>query len=119
MKRKWLTVFTLTLIVIIIGVAAFRWDARYGGQNAVDIENAKASLARGRGFEVLQDGSTYLTDDANFSELLYFLEGQYGVQLTDFDDKTVLLSGDHGDIAFKLTAITSFGEQYYIWEREN
>ena len=119
MKRKWLAVLALTLFVIIIGIVAFRWEARYGGQNAADIEKAKASLARGRGFEVLHEGKTYLTDDAHFSELLYFLEGQYGVQLSDFGETTVWLSGDHGDMVFDLTVITSFGEQYYIWEKEN
>ena len=117
MKKKWMLIAALTVLIALITVAAFRWEARYGGQNAFAIEKAKAALNRGRGYEVLAEGEIYLTDDGHFSDILYFLEGHYGVQLVSFDEESVSLSGDYGDMQFSLTEIESFGKRYFIWER--
>ncbi len=119
MKNKWISVAVLTVAVVFIGSAAFRWEARYAGRNPVMIEKAKAAIDRGRGYEVLEENQEYLTDDDKVSDLLYFLERQYGLQMSAFEDETVVLTGDHGTMTFERIEIVSFGKRYYIWEREN
>lgn len=117
MKKKCIVLAVLIVAAVMVGLGALRWDARYGGQNPIAVEKAKASIDRGRGYEVLAENRVFLTDEAHFSELMYFLEGHYGLVLASFDEDTAVLTGDYGGMTFHLTEIVSFGRRYYIWER--
>ena len=119
MKKKYAIIALATAAVVLIVLAVFRWDARYGGQNAIEIEKAKVSIRQGRGYEVLVENKVYLTDDVHFSDMMHFLEGHYGMRLMEFDEETAVFAGDYGETTFRLIEIVSFGRQYKIWEREN
>jgi len=118
-KQRRITTAVLITLVFLSGIVFFRWGARYGNQNAWDIERAKASIERGRGYEVLVEDTVFLTDDEHYSDLLYFLEGHYEVRLEHFEEDTVILDGHGGHMVFHLTDIVSFRRRYLIWEREN
>ena len=118
MRKAWILFLILTPLLCLGITLDIRWEDRYADQNALAVEKAKAAIERGQEYAVLAENDVFLTDDAHFSDLLYFLEGHFGVQVSDFDEETVVLEGDYGGMTFTLTEITSFGKRYLIWERE-
>lgn len=113
-KQKIIVISICAILAALVSLITFRWQAWYGGRNPVDIERAKAAIERGRGYEVLEENRVYLTDDTHVSELLYFLEGHYGMRMEAFEEDRVTLKSSNGDMAFHLTEIVSFGRRYMI-----
>lgn len=117
MNKRYMMRMVLVVLLAFLGLLMFNWNDRWSDENPIVIEQAKAAIRQGRGYEVITEDSTFLTNDAEYAMLIFFIEGHYGYTFDGFVGTIATFVSDNGKVEFEMIKLQAFTDNYILWEK--